>query len=256
MKKIIFTICFAIIGIAVQAQDIIVFHDANEVEAKVTNISPDAVTYKRFDNLEGPSYTIAKSDIFFIKYANGTKDIFGEHTSARNKNSSLTPDIKFQGYATLGAIVTSGGLGSSVDVSFGTRIGKALFVGFETGIHSVISYIRYYTYDGGIVEYEDLLLNVENYIPLAVNIKGFLPTRNDRFFPYLNCSLGGFVGVGNLRGLNGFYCQVGAGIDYRRFTVGVGYSCLHKFGTVNSGYLKLGVRFGESPYAKRAKRAK
>lgn len=251
MKKIIFTICFAIIGIAVQAQDIIVFHDASEIEAKVTNITPDEVTYKRFDNLEGPSYTIAKSDIFFIKYANGTKDVFGQESPSHKKNPLHTPNVKFQGYATLGAIATSGGAGPIVDVNFGARVGKSLFVGFETGFHSVISSISYYDYEeGALIELDESII-AENYIPLAVNIKGYLPTRNDSFFPYLNCSLGGFVGVGNIRGLNGFYCQVGAGIDYRRFTFGAGYNCIHKYGTINFGYIKLGVRFGSNPYPKK-----
>ena len=58
-----------------QAQDVIVLKNANEIEAKVSAISPDAVTYKRWRNIDGPTYTMPKSDILYIKYQNGEKDI-------------------------------------------------------------------------------------------------------------------------------------------------------------------------------------
>ena len=58
-----------------QAQDVIVLKNANEIEAKVSAISPDAVTYKRWSNIDGPTYTIPKSDILYIKYQNGEKEI-------------------------------------------------------------------------------------------------------------------------------------------------------------------------------------
>ena len=57
------------------AQDIIVLNNADEIQAKVTAIDQQSVTYKKWSNLEGPTYTMPKSEIFYIKYANGEKDI-------------------------------------------------------------------------------------------------------------------------------------------------------------------------------------
>ena len=62
----------------------------------------------------------------------------------------------------------------------------------------------------------------------------------------INCSLGGFIGVSDtLDGINGFHCQVGAGIEVKRFTFGIGYNGLAKGGTVSCGYVQLGVRIGK-----------
>ena len=60
------------------SQDIIVLKNGEEVKAKVSEIDMDAVKYKKFDNLAGPVYTLKKTEIFMIKYENGTKDVFGE----------------------------------------------------------------------------------------------------------------------------------------------------------------------------------
>jgi hypothetical protein len=52
--------------------------DGDEIEAKVTEILKDNVKYKRASNLTGPTYTIAKSKIFMIRYESGDKDVFDE----------------------------------------------------------------------------------------------------------------------------------------------------------------------------------
>lgn len=63
--------------------------------------------------------------------------------------------------------------------------------------------------------------------------------------PFINCSLGGFFGVADLGGLNGFFCQAGAGVDVKQFSFGIGYSGLVKYGTAHCGYVKLVYRFGK-----------
>jgi hypothetical protein len=79
MKKKIFlltiTILFSIIAPSF-SQDIITMRDGDEVKVKITEVLPDAVKYKKFDNLDGPIYTESKTNIFMIKYKNGTKDVF------------------------------------------------------------------------------------------------------------------------------------------------------------------------------------
>ena len=57
-------------------QDIITLKDGNDIQAIVQEIGDTDVKYKKYDNLNGPSYTLKKSEIFMIRYANGSKDIF------------------------------------------------------------------------------------------------------------------------------------------------------------------------------------
>ena len=78
MKKLLL-ICFALIPLfAVQAQDVILKRNGEEVQVKVQEISLHEIKYKRFDNLDGPMISISKRDVFMIKYENGTKEVFNE----------------------------------------------------------------------------------------------------------------------------------------------------------------------------------
>lgn len=77
MKKTILLLLAALCGVlTAAAQDLIVKVDATKVEAKVTEITPDAVRYKRFSNPDGPTYVLPVADIDYIQYANGEKEYF------------------------------------------------------------------------------------------------------------------------------------------------------------------------------------
>jgi hypothetical protein len=58
------------------AQDIITTKSGEDILAKVLEVNPADVKYKKYDNSESPIYTILKSDLVMIRYDDGTKDIF------------------------------------------------------------------------------------------------------------------------------------------------------------------------------------
>lgn len=243
MKKALILIASTLIVYAVKAQDLIVMKNAEEIQAKVTVVTTDEVSYKKWSNLEGPSYTIPKSAIFYIKYQNGEKEVFqkmdmSNDVKATNVKNTATP-VKFQGYLTLGTIFNSISAGPTLDLNIGAKIYEHLYMGVESGFHTMLTPVN-----------SDYLASLENwmaemYVPFGANLKIYL-TKNKVVNPYINCSLGGFFGVGNIMdGWNGFYCQAGAGFDAKRFTFSIGYSGLVKYGTASCGYIKLGVRFGK-----------
>ena len=241
MKKLFLLIVGVIAASTIQAQDTIVMKNADEVQAKVTAISPESVSYKRWSNLEGPTYTIPKSDIFYIKYQNGEKDVMQPVAKPTQPNSQIGSSrlVKLQGYVNLGAIFNAMGGGPTFDVNVGARIHNYFYVGVETGFHSLLTpyeYIYDYTRFSGVL--------FEAYVPLGINLKGYF-TKSRVVNPFINCSLGGFFGIADLDGLNGFFCQAGAGIDVKRFSFGIGYSGLVKYDTAHCGYVKLGCRFGK-----------
>jgi len=81
--KLFITFCFLASTIMVmRAQDIITKTNGDEIKAKVTEVGVSEIKYKKFENVSGPTYTIAKSDIFMIKYENGEKDMFGKSADA------------------------------------------------------------------------------------------------------------------------------------------------------------------------------
>lgn len=243
MKKVLILVTSILIVSAAKAQDLIVMKNAEEVLAKVTVITTDSVSYKKWSNLEGPSYTISKSNIFYIKYQNGEKDVFQEEKTANTTKSLNAKDIatpiKFQGYFVFGTIFTPIGAGPTVDLNLGAKIYEYFYLGVESGLHTMLTPVNnnYHT------SLEDYIS--EMYVPLGANMKLYI-TKNKVVNPYINCSLGGFFGVGNiLGGWNGFYCQAGAGFDAKRFTFSIGYSGIVKYGTAHCGYIKLGVRLGK-----------
>ena len=58
------------------AQDVIVLRNGDEIKAKILEIKQIEITYKNWANIDGPTYTKSKAEIFMIKYSNGTKDVF------------------------------------------------------------------------------------------------------------------------------------------------------------------------------------
>ena len=92
MKKTILLLLAAFCGVlTVAAQDLIIKADASKVEAKVTEITPESVRYKRFSNPDGPTYVLPVSEISYIQYANGEKEYF--KAAASIPATPLTPAI-------------------------------------------------------------------------------------------------------------------------------------------------------------------
>lgn len=60
----------------IHAQDRITTKDGIDIQAKILEITDSEVKYKKFSNLEGPTYTINKENILIVRYANGENEIF------------------------------------------------------------------------------------------------------------------------------------------------------------------------------------
>ncbi|MDR1338728.1 MAG: hypothetical protein LBK58_01515 [Prevotellaceae bacterium] len=74
---------------AVWSQDVIVLKNTEEIKALVQEVGLTDVKYKKYENASGPTYTLLKSDIFMIKYANGEKDVFKDEPVA----PAVTPNV-------------------------------------------------------------------------------------------------------------------------------------------------------------------
>jgi len=79
IKKMITVVTCLLISVSASAQDKIIKKNGETIEAKISLISSEIVVFKRFDNLDGPEYSIPKGDVARIKYANGSQDIFEEN---------------------------------------------------------------------------------------------------------------------------------------------------------------------------------
>ena len=58
------------------AQDIITLKDGTDIKAKVTAVNQSEISYQKFSNLNGPSYTLDISEILMITYENGDREVY------------------------------------------------------------------------------------------------------------------------------------------------------------------------------------
>ena len=119
--KNLLALAICLSAVSVNAQDIITKKNGDEIQAKITEVGQNEIKYKRFDNLDGPVYTIGKGDVFMVKYENGTKDVFKEEQQqpAQSKVSNPNDGEGFwksyhwtnQRVAAISPFVDLGGLG-------------------------------------------------------------------------------------------------------------------------------------------------
>jgi hypothetical protein len=74
----LFLILFSGSFIPATGQDLIIRKNGDTLQARVTDVNHSDLRYKKWDNPEGPYYTIYKSDVGRIHYANGTIDTFNK----------------------------------------------------------------------------------------------------------------------------------------------------------------------------------
>ncbi len=63
------------------AQDTITMHNGDKLAVKVLKVGPNEIEYKKWSNLEGPTYLSTVASTKEIKYHNGERDVFGTTTS-------------------------------------------------------------------------------------------------------------------------------------------------------------------------------
>lgn len=267
MKRLLFFVMMMFGFAALYAQDIIVLRDATEIEAKVIEVTESQISYKRFDNLEGPVYKKNNSEVFYVKYANGTKDIFNIKLSVvrrGKKANTIRPTAKsekktrfnidtldgrpfirrpmFDGYADIGFNIGKW-MGVGAHISIGSRIFDYFYVGVQTGMVYYVNdvgkwHIGYNYNDNGIYNATSQLL-----IPFRFDCKVLFPASK-KVFPHIDLAFGpGLIFDGKVWYAPSFL--IGAGIDLGRFSISAGYEYYYRGYFPHYGFLKIGVRIGK-----------
>ena len=110
--------------------DVITLRNGDEIKAKVFEITPSEIKYKRFDNLDGPARVALKTDVFAINYANGSCELFNtitnNTTTAEQDENLIENPYKFRFYIGTGSGYSYGTLGITCEArfdSFGAHAG-------------------------------------------------------------------------------------------------------------------------------------
>jgi hypothetical protein len=98
MTKSIFTLlAFIAISVTAFSQDVITQKTGEDIQAKILEVNQTEIKYKKFDNQNGPTFTLLKSDVLMIRYENGTKDIFNQTEEVKTNTNASTEDMRMKG---------------------------------------------------------------------------------------------------------------------------------------------------------------
>lgn len=104
-KQLVLSAALLCAAFAAEAQDMIVKRNAQaeEIPAKVIEVGENQIRYRKFSNPDGPIYTISRSEVFFIRYENGEKEVITAYAApaAAPQAQTSTSDLS-------GALLRSG----------------------------------------------------------------------------------------------------------------------------------------------------
>ncbi|MCF8234361.1 MAG: hypothetical protein K9J33_06050 [Bacteroidales bacterium] len=90
MKKLLLTTLVAFLfPCLLWSQDIIFRNDGKDIESLIIEVGTENIKYKKFNNPNGPVYIMKKSEIFMIRYENGTKDLLHQERQEKKQNQEV-----------------------------------------------------------------------------------------------------------------------------------------------------------------------
>lgn len=281
MKKTFIKCGSALCGIlfltsgTVSAQDIIVLNNktADEIEAKIVEVSRDEVKYKKWTYQDGPTFSVSTSEIIFIKYQNGEKQTFVEQKEvtvapAAARNSGVSQNTAAA--HTYGQTYDAGSAGSPYSYAqakpkekrwgdFEPHVEGGVYLGYALGLGDFaldaieVPELRigyrfnpYFSLGGSasnlmFYDYPELyegMPDTNGLIPILADARGYLPLGK-KVSLFANFGLGVNVGYGVCD--TDFTYQVGPGIDIGKISIGIIYR--HYGENAGAMSFKLGFLF-------------
>ena len=98
MKKIILaSVSIILFFNHVIAQDFIKKKSGEIIKSKVVEVNTLDIKFKKFENLNGPVYTLLKSEIDSISYENGSTDVFIQANNLREDSTEINENLYLLG---------------------------------------------------------------------------------------------------------------------------------------------------------------
>lgn len=76
--------------------DMLIFKDGSEIAARIIEMGITEIKYRRCDNPQGPLYTSRRSELFMVKYNNGTKEIIKSEEPQRQSTDEEYRNYKIK----------------------------------------------------------------------------------------------------------------------------------------------------------------
>jgi hypothetical protein len=71
---------FLFLTIITYGQDLITKKNGDDIKAKVLEVTLSEIKYKKYENIDGPIYSLLTKELLIIRYENGSKDLFNQGT--------------------------------------------------------------------------------------------------------------------------------------------------------------------------------
>ena len=106
MKNVILFFTFLFFGFSLSAQDIITKKDGTDIQAKVIEVGESQISYKKYSNLEGPTYKLNILDILMITFENGEREMYnvGNYSSQASLPQGIMTYNSWSGKISVGGV--------------------------------------------------------------------------------------------------------------------------------------------------------
>ncbi|WP_162427167.1 hypothetical protein [Pontibacter pudoricolor] len=98
MKKYLLILLSCSLAQVALPQDVIVKINGDELKARVKEITTTEITYLSADTTDILNYKMAKAEVFMVRFANGTKEVFSENLLSETiaKATIANPALMYQ----------------------------------------------------------------------------------------------------------------------------------------------------------------
>jgi hypothetical protein len=88
---------FCLVSVRAIAQDILTKTSGEDLAVKVLEVGTEEIKYKRFDNPDGPVYTIRKTEVMMLRYENGVAEIISNERISEAEKPTTKDNLYFKG---------------------------------------------------------------------------------------------------------------------------------------------------------------
>jgi hypothetical protein len=89
MKQLFIIVSLLFVAGMATAQDVIVKKDGSTISSKVEEINGTDIKYKKWGNLDGPLYSISRTEVLVINYQNGEIEVIQSNTNQTSDVNSI-----------------------------------------------------------------------------------------------------------------------------------------------------------------------
>lgn len=141
MRNTLF-LAFSFATLLVNAQDQIIKKNGTSLDAKITEVEQWKISYKKFDNLDGPTYVVDKAEIYKIIFNDKTEETLGKYPTADAAKDFIISKINEFGIDrdNNNERLSAQFIGDNLKINSVNKKGKVTDDGDEWDFHNVIKF--------------------------------------------------------------------------------------------------------------------